>query len=120
MRATRIIDGRSYAEPVDVDELAVQVGMSGVHLIRLFKQQLQITPVVYQTRLRIEQAKRRLHVPDARIKEVAIELGFLHLSHFSRWFKQHAGMAPRQFMQKYPAASTRSVSGRRASCDKKR
>ncbi len=100
MQAVRMIDGQSYAEPVDVEALAEQVGMSSVHLTRLFKEQLQVTPVAYQNRLRVEQAKRHLHMPDARIKEVAIELGFFHLSHFSRWFKQHAGMSPRQFSKK--------------------
>lgn len=99
MRAVRMIDGQSYAEPVNVDALADQVGMSAVHLTRLFKEQLQITPVSYHTRVRIEQARRRLHFSDARIKEVAIELGFFHLSHFSRWFKQHAGVSPRQFIK---------------------
>lgn len=100
MRAVRMIDGQSYAEPVDVDALAGQIGMSAVHLTRLFKEQLQITPVAYQNRLRIEQAKRYLHMPSARIKEIAIELGFFHLSHFSRWFKHHAGLSPRQFAKK--------------------
>jgi AraC-like DNA-binding protein len=100
MQAVRILDGLSYAEPVDVDELAEKVGMSTVHLTRRFKEQLQITPVVYQNRLRIEQAKRRLHMPGVRVKEVAIELGFCHLSHFSRWFKQYAGEPPRRFLKK--------------------
>ena len=90
MQVVRRIDELSCADHVNIDELSETVDMSAVHLTRMFKEQLHITPVNYHKRLRIEEAKRRLHVPDARIKEVAIELGFKHLSHFSRWFKQHA------------------------------
>ncbi len=99
IQVVRLLDEQSCAEPVDIEKLAETVEMSSVHLTRLFKEQLNITPVAYHNRVRVEEAKRRLHVSDARIKEVAIDLGFFHLSHFSRWFKQHVGMSPRQFLK---------------------
>lgn len=99
IQVVRRIDELSSANFVDIEKLAETVDMSAVHLTRLFKEQLNVTPVAYHNRMRIEEAKRRLHVPDARIKEVSIDLGFTHLSHFSRWFKHHAGLPPRDFLK---------------------
>jgi AraC-like DNA-binding protein len=104
----RLIDELAVADHININELAEAVDMSSVHLTRLFKEQLNVTPVGYHTRVRIEEAKRRLHLPDARIKEVAIELGFFHLSHFSRWFKQHAGISPREFTKQVSSRANQS------------
>ncbi len=83
------------AEPFDLSGLSTKVGLSQNHLNRLFRQDLQSTPTQYWDRLRIEHALHRLLQPGARIKEIAIELGFNHLSHFSKWFKRHTGKTPR-------------------------
>ena len=83
------------AEPLDAERLAAAVKLSQNHLIRLFRQDLQTTPGRYWDRLRVEHARHRLLQPDTRVKEISIELGFTHLSHFSKWFKRHAGKTPR-------------------------
>jgi len=83
------------AEPLDADRMAAAVNLSQNHLIRLFRRDLQSTPGQYWDRLRVEHARHRLLQPDTRVKEVAIELGFTHLSHFSKWFKRHSGNTPR-------------------------
>ncbi len=82
-------------EPLDADQLATTVGLSQNHLIRLFRRDLQTTPSQYWDRLRVEHARHRLLQPDTRVKEVALELGFTYLSHFSKWFKRHTGSSPR-------------------------
>ncbi len=99
VQVVRRIDELSCVGYVNIDRLAEAVDMSAVHLMRLFKEQLNLSPAAYHTRLRIEEAKRRLHVPGSSIKQVAIDLGFTHLSHFSRWFKRHAGLSPRDFVK---------------------
>jgi AraC-like DNA-binding protein len=86
----------SMGEAMDIAQLAGRVGLSQNHLIRLFRQDLQTTPIQYWDRLRVEHARHRLLQPETRIKEVAAELGFKHLSHFSKWFKKHSGITPRE------------------------
>jgi AraC-like DNA-binding protein len=83
------------AEPLDAEKLSAVVGLSQNHLIRLFRRDLQTTPGQYWDRLRVEHARHRLLLPDARVKAVALELGFTYLSHFSKWFKRHTGTTPR-------------------------
>ena len=88
------LQARDLAEPLALENLAAEVHVSPNHLIRLFRRDLRSTPNQFWDRLRIEHAMSRLRQPDIRIKEVAIDLGFKHLSHFSKWFKRHAGKPP--------------------------
>jgi AraC-like DNA-binding protein len=89
-----LLHARDLAEPLALEALSAAVHISPNHLIRLFRKELQTTPHQFFDRLRIEHARGLLRQPDMRIKEVAINLGFKHLSHFSKWFKRHAGKPP--------------------------
>lgn len=93
--AVDLLHARDLAEPLALEMLAAAVHISPNHLIRLFRKELLATPHQFWDRLRIEHAQSRLRQPDVRIKEVAIDLGFKHLSHFSKWFKRHTGKPPR-------------------------
>lgn len=93
--AIDLIHAQDLAESLDTERLAAKVSLSPNHLLRLFRRELQTTPGQYWDRLRIEHARHRLLQPDARVKEVSIELGFAYLSHFSKWFKRHTGTTPR-------------------------
>lgn len=92
--ALDLLQAQDLALPIDLEALAAAVHVSPNHLIRLFRKDLRSTPNQYWDRLRIEQATNRLRQPGSRIKEVAIDLGFRHLSHFSKWFKKHTGKTP--------------------------
>jgi AraC-like DNA-binding protein len=93
-QAVEILHARDLAEPLVLGELAAQVHTSLNHLTRLFRRDMQSTPNQFWDRPRIEHARSCLRQPDMRIKEVAADLGFKHLSHFSKWFKRHTGRAP--------------------------
>lgn len=92
--AVDLLHARDLAEPLALEGLAVAVHTSPNHLIRLFRKDLQTTPHKFWDRLRVEHAQTRLRQPEIRIKEVAIDLGFKHLSHFSKWFKRLTGKTP--------------------------
>jgi AraC-like DNA-binding protein len=96
--AVELLQSRDLSEPLDLVKLSETMRISPNHLIRLFRKDLQTTPHQFWDRLRVEHAQNRLRQPSTRIKEVAIDLGFKHLSHFSKWFKRHTG-APPQTMQ---------------------
>jgi AraC-like DNA-binding protein len=92
--AVDLLHARDLADPLALEMLAAAVHISPNHLIRLFRKDLQTTPHQFWDRLRIEHAQSRLRQSNIRVKEVAIDLGFKHLSHFSKWFKRHAGCPP--------------------------
>lgn len=99
--AVDLLHARDLAEPFVQEALSAQVGVSPNHLIRLFRKDLQTTPQQLWDRLRLEHARSHLRQPDVRVKEVAIDLGFKHLSHCSKWFKRHTGKTPLSVIEQY-------------------
>ncbi len=99
MKAVNLLDSHPLGEPLNQEALARQVGLSLVHLTRLCHHDLQTTPRQYFENRRIDYAYRRLRMPDVRANEVAIELGFSYLSHFSKWFKKLSEQSPREYIR---------------------
>lgn len=77
--------------------LAEDVEMSVNGFIRLFANEVGITPQKYSRRRRIEAASRLLHFTDKKIEEIAEETGFLDRYYFSRAFKQITHYSPAEF-----------------------
>lgn len=99
-RALKYLETHEISQPISLDFLSEKAGTSASHLVRMFRRDLKTTPARYWDRIRIEYACSRLGERDIRVKEVAAELGFKHLSHFSKWFKMHKGRSPRVFSTK--------------------
>ncbi len=93
-QTVEIMQARDFACPFRVEELATELNISSNYLNRIFRAAMRVTPNQYWDLLRIEHARSRLRQPGMRIKEVALDLGFKHLSHFSKWFKRHVGESP--------------------------
>lgn len=87
------------ADDIPVAELADACGMSESHFSREFHKSVGMPPHQYLMKLRIERARELLIGNDARIIDVALELGFTNASHFARAFARRYGMAPAAFRQ---------------------
>ncbi len=80
-----------------VNELALLCGMSESHFSREFKRAVGMPPHQYLLQQRLSQARQALSETDARIGDIALNLGFTDASHFSRLFAQRFGQTPTQF-----------------------
>ena len=87
--------------PFSVDALADQAGLSTDHLSRLFKEATGWPPMDYFQRRRIHHACTWLLNPRHSITDVALALGFSDAAHFSRLFRQHQGLTPRDYRKMY-------------------
>ena len=90
-----------YQEPVSIRQLTeVAGGISEVHLIRQFRQQIGMPPYAYLTYRRVEEAKQRLQqcLPTA---QAALEVGFTDQSHLTRQFKKMLGITPGVYRKLY-------------------
>jgi AraC-like DNA-binding protein len=80
-----------------IDKIASEVGLSRARLFTLFRDQLNTTPQVFWSTIRLEEAIRRLAAEDVPLIDVADELGFSAASNFSRFFKEHTGVSPSDY-----------------------
>lgn len=86
---------------ISLDTLAQSVGISRYAVIRLFKNNMGLTPHAFQLNLKIQQA-RQLLKQGINITQVAHDLGFSDQSHFHKAFKQYIGITPKQFQNEFP------------------
>lgn len=81
----------------DVNALAREAGLSRAHFYRLFERSTRMTPHVYLNLLRMELAvKSVVHTEDS-LAAVSDTLGFSNQGHFTRFFRDHAGVNPSEF-----------------------
>lgn len=97
IEALRIVESSDIREPLKASLVARQVGLSAVQLERLFVRLFGHTVKAHVERRRIDHAVAALSMASARVKEVGLELGFSDLSHFTRWFRRHKGISPREY-----------------------
>lgn len=89
-----------YAEPLTLELLARQAGVSPRHLCLLFKEAMHVRPFWYINTTRINNCKRLLlDQRDLSIAEAAARCGFENICYFNQTFKTIAGMSPSQFRQ---------------------
>jgi AraC-like DNA-binding protein len=99
LKAVRLIERKGLATTIPERELAQEVGLSISQLARLFHRQFGVSARTYGERQRHEHAIAALQSSPQTIKEIAYELGFSSLPHFSSWFRRKHGMSPRELRQ---------------------
>jgi AraC-like DNA-binding protein len=81
----------------DVDSLAEESGLSRAHFYRLFERSTSMTPHVYLNLVRMELAVKSVVHSDDSLSAVSDHLGFSAQGHFTRFFRDHAGVNPSEF-----------------------
>lgn len=99
------------SDPCPIDAIAARVGLSRAHFFTLFRDQLNTTPQVFWSAVRVEEAMRRLISEGASLTSVAVDLGFSAPSNFSRFFKEHTGVSPSTFRRAASGAMPATVTG---------
>lgn len=86
-------------EPMSLDQLAKEAGISKYQLIRIFRSETGITPWKLVQERRLEKARELLEagMPPA---QVAAESGFYDQSHMGHVFQQELGMSPGEYQEK--------------------
>nr|WP_297459014.1 AraC family transcriptional regulator [uncultured Halomonas sp.] len=89
-------------EDVSLDDISQAAHLSKYHFLRLFRQQVGMTPHQYVINRRINAARSALDA-GAVPNDVAFRYGFADLSHFNRRFKRIYGMTPYQYRRSVTA-----------------
>ncbi len=98
---------KHFAKPLEIDALAKQTNMSPSALHHHFKAVAGMSPVQYQKRLRLEEARRRLLSDATTAESVAFEVGYASASQFNREYVRLFGQPPRRDAERLRAAASR-------------
>ena len=84
----------------DIDEIAKSCGISEGYFRKLFREYSGENPIDFRQRHRIEKAKQLLMLDTYSIGEIAEELHFSDIYHFSKTFKKYCGVSPSKYIEK--------------------
>jgi len=101
LRRARDLADRHYAEPLDLEALATEAGVSKYHFLRCFAVTYGKTPAVYLAERRIERAQDLLRATNLTVTEVCHLVGYTSLGSFSAKFTQLVGVAPSAYQVTY-------------------
>ena len=89
---------RSKTGPdVGLETIAREVGLSRAHFFRLFEASVGVPPKVYLNVVRMERAVEAVLNRTASVSDISRQLGFANPAHFTRFFRNHSGVSPREF-----------------------
>ena len=97
-------------QTVSLDQLASLVGWHPTYLSNRFTALIGTSPKKFHLRRRIERAQHRLWFTQDSLKQIAAELGFSDVYHFSRHFKQIVGLPPGAYRKHADTGSAPSPS----------
>lgn len=87
----------NYTQKLKLADVADQVYVSQWHLSKLLNRYTQKSFSDLLNHVRIEKAKELLRDPSLRIGDVAEQVGFLDMAHFSRVFKKQVGVSANEY-----------------------
>lgn len=87
---------QQFAQPVSIEDLAKVAGMSPSVFHRHFKAVTALSPLQYQKRLRLLEARRLMTDGAANVETAAFEVGYESASQFSREYARMFGAPPRR------------------------
>ena len=88
-----------FHEPLTVDELAREAGMSSRRFAAVFRQVCGRSPMDYVIEVRLDRAAELLREGRLTVSEVAERTGFSSVHYFSRIFRRRRGVAPSDYLR---------------------
>lgn len=105
LRRARDRMDREFAEPLDVDAVARDAGMSAGHFSRQFRAAYGESPYSYLMTRRIERAMALLRLGRMNVTDVCFEVGCSSLGTFSTRFTELVGVPPSLYRQQAAQAT---------------
>ncbi|MGO4408220.1 helix-turn-helix domain-containing protein [Bosea sp. RAF48] len=91
------------ASKLKIAQIADECRLSASHFSKAFRRTMGVTPQLYLTRLRVEEAKNLLTTGKLPRADVAPICGFSSPRHFARVFGQITGESPGAWRRKHPS-----------------
>lgn len=96
---TRSYMDNHYNENLTIEQLAHMAEVSPKYFVDLFKKTYGKSAMDYVTEVRVNSAKKLMVRSDARLRDIAHQVGYNDEFYFSRKFKKEVGMSPSAYMK---------------------
>lgn len=90
-----------YSEPITMTLLSNEFHISQSRLSHLFNEAFQTSPISYAIDKRMHQAQWELVSTQATIKEIAANVGYDNVYHFTKLFTERCGISPSAMREQY-------------------
>ncbi len=91
----------NFMEPISLARISENAYLSPVYISRVFKELMGEAPINFLIRVRLAKACEKMQQePDISIRAVAAYVGYEDAYYFSKLFKKHYGLSPRDYMLK--------------------
>lgn len=87
----------NYSQKIRISDLADQIGINRSHLATSFRREAKLSPQEFLMSLRLDKAVFFLQESAFSIRKIAEMVGYDDVFAFSKIFKKHVGVSPRQF-----------------------
>jgi len=96
-------------QPVSMENLVQEFGLSTRNFIRRFKEATQQTPIQYLQNLRLERAKHLLESSQETFEQITYRVGLQDANSFRKLFKQRVGVTPGAYRKRFAGKLTSSI-----------
>ena len=100
---------QDFAQPLRIEQMARELGMSVSGLHHHFKAVTALSPLQFQKRLRLLEARRLMLGEDLDAASAAFRVGYRDASHFNREYKSLFGIPPMRDVQRLRAVARESA-----------
>lgn len=101
---------QDFDQPLRIEQLARELGMSVSGLHHHFKAVTAMSPLQFQKRLRLQEARRLMLGEDLDAASAAFRVGYRDASHFNREYKSLFGVPPMRDVQRLRDGASESAS----------
>jgi transcriptional regulator GlxA family with amidase domain len=88
---------KNLAQPINMNDVAHNQGMSRRTFERRFKKATGDTPLFYLQKIRVEAAKKMVEMENVTFDEISYRTGYQNSCHFREIFRKHTGLLPSQY-----------------------
>ncbi|WP_226573845.1 GlxA family transcriptional regulator [Acuticoccus sediminis] len=89
------------AEPLSVDQIAREAGMSPRNFARVFRREVDMTPAEFVAAARTDAARRHLESTCQSLQQIAVSCGFSDAGTMRRCFSRLLGATPLEYRQRF-------------------
>ena len=91
----------NYKNDINLSMMAEQVHVNSTYLSTLFKHEMGIPFTAYLNNIRLARAEELLRKTDQSITEICLSVGFSSPSYFTKVFKKHYELGPKEYRAEY-------------------